>query len=592
MHTASDTVQSAENAHSALRSAIASALSDTYAALIAPDMCIKAISTFASNEPPIEPSPTSTYWQCVADSLQKYVSPLLNAGQESDGTAAAAAGSAIADVSGKRGNAELREVGRIALDVALREQLMDYLREPGAFKEKFACIDLVSIAAEQGWMDPWIPLVYLEEILDMSTVSDCQQWFCYLESRASRLIAGMPPRGGKSQALLRICNELLRKLAKTDGSEFLGRVMVFLANAFPLSDPSGVNQAGHFNVTNTTLYETKIEDEETAPKEKQSWVTGVDSDYEFYHVFWSLQPFFNQPMLLFVEESFVEFRKAIEVVLGSLEKIVNADHSTSRDTRSNHRRADRKRKREEQSINVEPIDTTHSLSTTNTQKNTVLFYPKYLTNRILLPLQMVNSRFQRPILVQMLITLNYLTTFLKEEKEKAELVAKQKGRAPEFVLEGDQKLWVQRTRSRIQEVMELTEPHGRAFVSAVRLVIRHEGNWIRWKVMGCPPFDKLSTPIDESLLKAQEERATAQIKPLPQPLGTETLSRLWEKDEDDLSYLASSKRQCEMPNPLEYLDDFIQEYPVNNSSDSNARRIRRRDAFLPPDLSEFYQEVS
>lgn len=51
---------------------------------------------------------------------------------------------------------------------------------------------------------------------------------------------------------------------------------------------------------------------------------------------------------------------------------------------------------------------------------------------------MMNSRFQRPILVQMLITLNYLTTFLKEEKERAELVAKQKGRAPEFVLEGDQ----------------------------------------------------------------------------------------------------------------------------------------------------------
>lgn len=88
-------------------------------------------------------------------------------------------------------------------------------------------------------MDPWIPLVYLEEILDMSTVLDCQRWFCYLESRSSRMIAGMPPRGGKSQALLRICNELLRKLAKTDGSEFLGRVMIFLANAFPLSDPSG-----------------------------------------------------------------------------------------------------------------------------------------------------------------------------------------------------------------------------------------------------------------------------------------------------------------------------------------------------------------
>jgi hypothetical protein len=50
----------------------------------------------------------------------------------------------------------------------------------------------------------------------------------------------------------------------------------------------------------------------------------------------------------------------------------------------------------------------------------------------------MNTWFQRHILVQMAITLNYLTTFLQEEKEKAEQIARQKGRLPEFVLEGDQ----------------------------------------------------------------------------------------------------------------------------------------------------------
>jgi hypothetical protein len=90
-----------------------------------------------------------------------------------------------------------------------------------------------------AWMETWVPLIFIEELLDVSTIEDCRRWFQYLESRADQLIAGMPPRGGKSQALLRICNELLKKLAKTDGSEFLGRVMIFLANAFPLSDPSG-----------------------------------------------------------------------------------------------------------------------------------------------------------------------------------------------------------------------------------------------------------------------------------------------------------------------------------------------------------------
>ncbi|RKP22739.1 THO complex subunit 1 transcription elongation factor-domain-containing protein, partial [Syncephalis pseudoplumigaleata] len=370
----------------------------------------------------------------------------------------------------------------------------------------------------------------------MSTVLDCQRWFCYLESRASRMIAGMAPRGGKSQALLRICNELLRKLAKTDGSEFLGRVMVFLANAFPLSDPSGVNQAGHFNVANTTLYEAKIadaEEEAAASKEKQSWVTGVDSDYAFYHVFWSLQPFFNQPTLLFGEEQFKEFRKTTDTAAQGPPQPMGGHRSS------------------------------------------LLFYPKYLTHRNLLPLQMMNSRFQRPILVQMLITLNYLTTFLKEEKEKAELVAKQKGRAPEFVLEGD------------QEVMELTEPHGRAFVSAVRLVLRHEGNW----VMGCPPFDMVATAIVEAMLQSQEKSDTAQFEPLAQSLGTEALTELWEKDPDDQAYLADPQRQSAVPDPLQYLESFLQEYPAGNNSDAtNTRRTRRRDAFLPPDLPEFYQE--
>ncbi|KAI8050573.1 THO complex subunit 1 transcription elongation factor-domain-containing protein [Syncephalis plumigaleata] len=595
-------VQLAHESHAALRSAIAVALQETHTAIIAPEMCVNTVNLLASNDPRAEPSPTTEYWQCVTNSLQKNVRPLLFSTETKDGSTSDE--SALADSNSSMNDAqsktELNEVNRIALDVALREQLMTYLQETDMFKEKFACIDLVSMVAELGWLDPWIPLVYLEEILDMSTVLDCQQWFCYLESRSSRMIAGMPPRGGKSQALLRICNELLRKLAKTDGSEFLGRVMVFLANAFPLSDPSGVNQAGHFNVANTTLYETKIEDMEqveAASKEKQAWVSGVNSDYEFYHVFWSLQPFFNQPTLLFVEESFGEFRKAVEVVLSSLEKIVNTEHPSSRDTRSSHRRADRKRKRDDATHTTDTMEyAAQHASISSGHKNSTLFYPKYLTHRNLLPLQMMNSRFQRPILVQMLITLNYLTTFLKEEKEKAELVAKQKGRAPEFVLEGDQKLWVQRTRTRIQEVMELTEPHGRAFVSAVRLILRHEGNWIRWKVMGCPPFDKIATMIDEALLKAQEEHANIEIKPLAQPLGTEALSALWEKDMDDQAYLSDPQRRSAIPDPRTYLDDFVKEYPNNNNSNNNqsdvvnTRRTRRRDAFLPPDMPEFYQE--
>jgi hypothetical protein len=42
---------------------------------------------------------------------------------------------------------------------------------------------------------------------------------------------------------------------------------------------------------------------------KQSWVEGVESDAEFYRVFWSLQRYFNKPTLLFTEDGFDQFKK-------------------------------------------------------------------------------------------------------------------------------------------------------------------------------------------------------------------------------------------------------------------------------------------
>ncbi|RKP06978.1 THO complex subunit 1 transcription elongation factor-domain-containing protein, partial [Thamnocephalis sphaerospora] len=315
-------VQAANVARKVLRAAVVTALRETHCVLIAAS---PAIDTPAS----LPYTPTADYWQQAISALNQHVWPALQQIQRE-----------LPAPSLEQ--EKLNEVARAALEVAFKETLLQCLHEQRAFAELYACVDLIAMASEQAWMEAWVPLVFLEELLDMSTVASCQRWFQYLESRAGRLIAGMPPRGGKSQALLRICNELLRKLAKTDGSEFLGRVMIFLANAFPLSDPSGVNQAGHFSTTNTTDYDDTVEMTDEAPS-KLPWVDGVDSDVEFYRVFWSLQRYFNQPTLLFLEDGFAAFRKAVEVVLGSLEKIARQEASQLRDTRSG-RRSERKRK--------------------------------------------------------------------------------------------------------------------------------------------------------------------------------------------------------------------------------------------------------
>src|ERR1700748_2514727 len=56
----------------------------------------------------------------------------------------------------------------------------------------------------------------------------------------------MVPEKGKALVLLRILNELLRRLSKTAQTTFCGRILTFLSRAFPLGDRSGVNLRGEY----------------------------------------------------------------------------------------------------------------------------------------------------------------------------------------------------------------------------------------------------------------------------------------------------------------------------------------------------------
>ena len=55
--------------------------------------------------------------------------------------------------------------------------------------------------------------------------------------------------------LLRMCNDLLKRLSKTQTTVFSGRIHLFLAKLFPLNEKSGLNLMSHFsdNFTRYTL---------------------------------------------------------------------------------------------------------------------------------------------------------------------------------------------------------------------------------------------------------------------------------------------------------------------------------------------------
>ena len=95
----------------------------------------------------------------------------------------------------------------------------------------------------------------------------------------------MQPNKGRGLALLRLSNELLRRLSKTTHMAFAGRIRMFLANAFPLSERSGLNLAGTFNTENETHTDELPAGADAAEREA----------HERYVRFWSLQGFLANP---------------------------------------------------------------------------------------------------------------------------------------------------------------------------------------------------------------------------------------------------------------------------------------------------------
>lgn len=138
----------------------------------------------------------------------------------------------------------------------------------------------------------------------------------------------MHPQKGKGPLLLRLLNELLRRLpkSKTEHVIFSGRILMFLSSVFPLGEKSGVNLRGNFNIGKGTVFEGKVVeveeganeegDDEMAVDDKPASPTAGESfshrvthtrltqlcaveAEDFYTTFWSLQIYFNNPPILF-----------------------------------------------------------------------------------------------------------------------------------------------------------------------------------------------------------------------------------------------------------------------------------------------------
>nr|GEU91038.1 THO complex subunit 1 isoform X1 [Tanacetum cinerariifolium] len=293
-------------------------------------------------------------------------------------------------------------------------------------------LDIVLYLCENEHIEGGMIFQLLEDLTEMSTMRNCEDVFGYIESKQD--ILGKPELFARGKlVMLRTCNQLLRRLSKANDVVFCGRIIMFLAHFFPLSERSAVNIKGLFNVSNETKYEKQ------APE-------GISIDFNFYKTFWSLQDYFSNPASIGpTTTKWHKFSSCLTVVLNTFE--------------------------------AQPLNDEDGAAN-NLEDEAATFSIKYLTSSNLMGLELKDPSFRRHILVQCLILFDYLKAPGKNEKDLPLETMKEE---------------IKKCEERVKKLLVMTPPKGEKFLRSIEHILERERNWVWWKRDGCTPFEKQPT---------------------------------------------------------------------------------------------------
>ena len=369
---------------------------------------------------------------------------------------------------------------------------------------------------------------------------------------------------------------------------FCGRVFIFLFQSFPLGDKSAVNLRGEFHTENVTAFDSKGPaiasgspdamqvDGQTVGQERQmdesdgpstqtdgkseldqkdikteeskaaqptsrgpdsqlkSAIVSVPTDPEkqqqqqqqeealkpdhLYSVFWSLQHVFSNPPKIFDGQEFDAFRSALELTIKKFKSMPKVPHLVVEGSK-----AGTKRRRHEEG---EDFAST--------------FNPKYLTSRDLFELEMSDQTFQRHILVQSLILLDFLLSLTPKAKKKISELKAQKAMVYNYTLSDENATWAMNMKSTIAAYLQ-EGSDGKFYYRMVDNVLSRDKNWVQWKMESCPPIerDPISTD-DYKSARIGAKRACTNKRLKATPLGSIDLSFL--SDMDNVNNLETLKR--------------------------------------------------
>ncbi|KAH8294853.1 hypothetical protein KR018_003764, partial [Drosophila ironensis] len=376
-----------------------------------------------------------------------------------------------------------------------------------------------------------IPVVLLIDTFDVVTLDKCQQIFQFVEELVEVWKEEIFFASCKNN-ILRMCNDLLRRLSRTQNTVFCGRILLFLSKFFPFSERSGLNIVSEFNLDNYTEYGLDSKDhDDNDNKELEDTAEDIPLkiDYDLYCKFWSLQEFFRNPNQCYSKAQWKMFQMHTENILQSFAsfKLEDVRPGGGNDNASESDQG--------MEVDDEAVDSA-AISAVNKANH---FFAKFLTNPKLLALQLSDSNFRRAILVQFLILFQYLQVSVKFKSDA-------------YTLTTEQADFIKDTEPRVYKLLEETPPYGRRFARTVSHMLVREEMWNNWKNEGCKEFKKPEEPDagDEELKPPPTKRPR---RPLGDSLrdaarngkfflGNDNLTRLWNYSPDNLQACKSEQR--------------------------------------------------
>lgn len=246
--------------------------------------------------------------------------------------------------------------------------------------------------------DYMLPVNLIGDLSDACPLSQCETLVHCLENMLFSIVekhgtSVFNDNTAYKLQLLSISKRLVRRFSKIDNTTLCGKVLMVITYALPLSDRSGVNINGAFNMENETIFEKTKSDEK------------VVIDHEFYTRFWSLQQIFKNPALAY--QDWTAFKSLVGEIVHQFS--TQATQDAIQESKQDSQQSADSAIPDDHDVDMD----SHGERSNNSDQ---VFIPKYLTNPKLLPLQFKDATFRRHILLQILIFLQHL------EKDKKQSV--------------------------------------------------------------------------------------------------------------------------------------------------------------------------